>query len=358
MSDATSTVTETETPEDEAVIETNPIDSTSAEASVPTLFKHSLREKWGLGMILAKEDDRVHLQFQDGRKRTFKEGYYHLFDPVDRRLDVTMGIVDALQAMAPDSKPKRRSTAARPVTLDEQIAYFDEVLWTEGFRGDAYTEKHRGDGRKRPLKRHRDALIELAQTELAKRPLLKALTEGNPSAVHEAAGKVVACTDLVKVAERKKFLAMDEEFHAPFANALYAMLYGKAELQKSMGDVVAWLERGMDQTPSWELVTLFLGALRPEEHSVIRYNVHSRQAAFMAPGLTLPKRPMGTLYKRLLKMTASVKEALEEADLEPRDYIDVFDFMWATLRPAAQKKIRARTAKPRAEKKDAEQEAA
>lgn len=323
---------------------TNPIAVFNPAAEVPSLIQHSKREQWGLAIVLDKEDDRVHMQFQDGRKRTFKKGWYHLLNAVDRRLDVTLGIVDALQDMA---GRKRRRSSKRTVTLDEQIAYFAEELFENGFRGEEYTAHHRGDGRKRPLKRHRDGLLALAEEKLGRRSMLKALTEGNPSDVHEAAGEVVASTDLVKVKERKTFLAMDAEHHAAFANALFAVLYGKAPLAKTFGGLVAALERGMGDTPTWELATLFLGVMKPKEHAVIRFNTHSRQATFMAPGLVMPDRPMGTLYERLLKMTLGVREALEEADLSPRDNLDVFDFMWATLRPNAQKAIRARAAKAR-----------
>lgn len=348
-------IEETTTPE----AATNPIEAYHPNAEVPSLIRHTKRDKWGLGVVLDKEDDRVHMQWQDGRKRTFKRGYYHLLDAVDRRLDVTLGIVDALQAMA-GAKTKRRSTK-RTVTLDEQVAYFSDTLYEDGFRGEAFTEHHRGDGRKKPLKRHRDGLVELAQKELSKRALLRALSEGNPSVVHAAAGRVVGSTDLVKVKERKKFLAMEQTSHAPFANALFAVLHGTSPLSKTFGGLVAALERGMGDTPSWELTTLFLAAMHPKEHCVVRYNTHSRQAQFMAPGLHMPDRPMGTLYTRLRGMTENVKASLEEAELSPRDYFDVFDFMWQTLRPKAQKAIRERAAqesRARIDAVDAEREAA
>ena len=57
---------------------------------------------------------------------------------------------------------------------------------------------------------------------------------------------------------------------------------------------------------------------------------------------------MGILYERLANMTKDVKARLGEAGFEPRDMLDVTDFMWATLRPMAQKVIlKMRSASPR-----------
>lgn len=330
------------------------------DVNVPTLFKHTKKEDWGLGIVLRRLDDRIEMQFQDGRQRTFKYGFYHLFEAVDRRLDVAMGIVDALRSMSGDTT-SARSDRKQPITLEEQVAFFRDVF-PEGFGGEDYAEAHRGDERKRPLKRHRDALVASAKEHLAKKALLDALKNEDPAAVHAAAGKVVASTDLVKVGERKAFLDIDEKMHEPVANALQALLHGNSALVPRIDAVVAWLERSLGETPSWELVTVLLGALHPHDHVVVRENVFSRQAVFMAPGLTIPKRPMGILYERLLSMAKSVREHLEEEGLKPRDLLDVHDFMWLTLKPASQRTIRERRRElrlsPEKAKKDSGKEAA
>ena len=334
---------------------TDPIELHDPTAEVPTLLQHSLREEWGLGMITSREPDRVHLQFQDGLPRSFKRGYYHLFEAVDRRLDITLGIVDALQDMLGGTKKKTRRV--RTVTLEEQVAFFGD-LYEEGFVGEEYRHKHRTDGRAKPLKRHRDGLIATAKEELGKAKLQRSLAEGDPRAVFEAAGAVVSCTDLIKLNERKLFLAMSPKEHAAFANALFSLLHGRASFVRRFDDLVAALERGMGIAPSWELATLFSAALRPDKHTLVRMNTHARQAEYMAPGIRLTDRPMGIFYERLLQMSTSVQEVLEEKGYEPVDYFDVFEFMWQTLRPAAQKEIRANASSTSGASEDAAREAA
>ncbi len=320
---------------------TDPIQLHDPKADVPALFQHSLREEWGLGIVTSRESDRVHLQFQDGFPRSFKKGYYHLFDAVDRRLDVTLGIVDALQGMLGTKKKKTRRV--RTVSLSEQIAYFGE-LYSQGFVDTEYLSRHRGDERKKPLKRHRDGLIATAKAELGKARLQRFLQRGEPRAVFDSAGKVVSSTDIIKLSERKLFLAMSPKHHAAFANALFALLHSRASFVRRFDELVVALERGMGKTPSWELATIFMAALRPDKFTVIRMNTHSRQAEYMAPGLRLTDHPMGIFYERLQQMSVSVQEALEEHGFEPTDFFDVFEFMWQTLRPAAQKKMRTRSA--------------
>lgn len=334
---------------------TDPIHLHDPTAEVPTLLQHSLREEWGLGIVTKREDDRVHLQFQDGFPRSFKKGYYHLFEAVDRRLDITLGIVDALQSMLGTQKKKTRRV--RTVTLDEQIAYFGD-LFEDGFAGEDYLHKHRNDGRSNPLKRHRDGLIDTAKDELGKAKLQRMLQGGNPRSVFEAAAEVVACTDLIKLKERKLFLAMSPKEHAAFANALFSLLHSRASFARRFDDLVAALERGMGKAPSWELATVFMAGLRPDKHTVVRMNTHSRQAEYMAPGLRLTDRPMGIFYERLLQMSTTIRETLEENGYEPTDFFDVFEFMWQTLRPAAQKEIRANAAEAGGASKDSAREAA
>ena len=174
----------------------------------------------------------------------------------------------------------------------------------------------------------------------------------------DAAAEVVSCTDLIKLNERKLFNAMSPKEHAAFANALFALLHSRASYVRRFDDLVAARERGRGKAPSWELATVFTAALRPDKHTVVRMNTHSRQAEYMAPGLRLTDRPMGIFYERLLQMSTTIRETLVENGFEPVDYFDVFEFMWQSLRPAAQKEIRANASDAAGSGKDSAREAA
>ncbi|HJL15930.1 MAG TPA: hypothetical protein RMH99_09750 [Sandaracinaceae bacterium LLY-WYZ-13_1] len=312
------------------------LDAYEPNAAAPTLFRHSLREKWGLGMVIRKLDDRVMMQFQDGRKRTFVDRFYHLIEAVDRPLDTTMGIVSGLRSMFEGMDEGPRMTNERrkdPVSLDEQILYFRE-LFADGFQSEDYEATHRGDGRKRPLKRHRDAAVEKAREVLP-----KSAFSGDPTEVHAAASKVLNLTDLVPAKERKAFAAIEPEHHEAIATTLRALLYGESKLTNRFDAWVRALERALGEEPTWQLATALPGLIRPDQHPAVRIKTYERQAKWMAPGLRMSDRPMGLLYTRLAAMMQAVRERLVEKGLKPRDYLDVRDFMWLTLKPAGRKRI-------------------
>lgn len=336
MTDANPTQ-ETHTPASD-----NHIDVYDSSVSVPTLFRHTRRETWGLGIVEHLLDDRVKMQFQDGRSRTFKKGYYHFLDAVDRPLNQTLGLVDALRSMMPDDAAANTSTAGnrRPVSMDEQIAYLRE-RFAGGFQDEEYAEYHRGDGRKRPLKRHRDPLVQRAQDLLGKKALGALVAANDFAGIHAAAVKVTNTTDLVKAKERKVFKAMDPAHYESFALALRALLHGTSKLSVRIDAYVSTLERALGDAPTWELTTVILGSVHPEEHLVVRERVLSLQSEWMAPGLSVSTRPMGLLYERLLAMAKGVRDCLKDEGLAPRDLLDVHDFIWVTLKPAGKQRIMA-----------------
>ena len=318
---------------------TNHIDAHDPNASVPTLFRHTKRESWGLGILQRVMDDRVQMQFQDGRNRSFKRGYYHFLDAVDRPMNATMGVVEALRSMMPEEDQPMRNHRPEPPSMEEQIDYLRE-LFAGGFQDEKYANHHRTDGRKRPLKRHRDALLARSEKYLTHKVL-----GGDPTTAHAATVKVLSVTDLVKAKERKSYASIDESHHEDVMNALRALLFGKSKLIGRLDAYVRTLETAMGEAPTWELATVFLGAAHPQEHVVVRERVLSLQATWMAPGLLLSERPMGLLYERLVTMAKGVDDHLRQKGLEPRDLLDVHDFMWATLKPAGQKRIMAKRMK-------------
>lgn len=329
------TATEETSTQNSAVDPTNDIETQDPNSSMPTLFRHTKREKWGLGILQTVMDDRIQMQFQDGRNRYFKKGYYHLLDAVDRPMNVAAGIVDALQQMMPEEDRPERKNRILPPSMEEQIEYL-RTLFPGGFQDEDYAEHHRGDGRKRPLKRHRDALVARAEKYLTRKTL-----QGDPHEAFKASCKVITVTGLVGAKERKKYKAIEEEHHEDVMTALRALLYGKSKLIQRFDAYVRALEKAMGETPSWELATVFPAAVKPKEHPPVRARVQSLQAQWMAPGLLVSDRPMGLLYERLVTMTKGVEDLLNEAGLEPRDFLDIYDFMWITLKPAGQKKIMA-----------------
>ena len=75
------------------------------------LYRHSRREQWGLAILALEEGDRRRYQFEDGRMRTFKKGYWRLLVEVSRPDDETRTIVGDLISKLDVSVARRELVA-------------------------------------------------------------------------------------------------------------------------------------------------------------------------------------------------------------------------------------------------------
>ena len=62
--------------------------SAELDSSSSLLYEHSRRPQWGLCILSSEDKTSRKYQFQDGRSRTFKEGFYHLLEAVERSVAV------------------------------------------------------------------------------------------------------------------------------------------------------------------------------------------------------------------------------------------------------------------------------
>ena len=88
---------------------------------------------------------------------------------------------------------------------------------------------------------------------------------------------------------------------------------------------------------TWPLATAIQALVQPAQHVAIKPSVFRAQAQWMAPSMPYESTPSGDLYTRMHKMSMEVARRLEKAELPPRDLLDVYDFIWTTLRPKARK---------------------
>ena len=72
----------------------------------------------------------------------------------------------------------------------------------------------------------------------------------------------------------------------------------------------------------------------------LRHSVVSRQAALFAPDSPCPSRPGRVAYRTFRDVMLRTRQRLEKEGLRPRDLLDVHDFVWMTLRPAAVKSMK------------------
>lgn len=314
--------------------------STSNESSLPPLYQHSVRTEWGLAILAWERDGKRAYQFEDGKLRIFKKGYYELLEEVDRSVGDASAVVADLnrQLGRSENRIEREEAGVEGKALlsfEDQCEIFTR-LYPGGFQGDTWLSDVRGKDAGRRLKRHRDAAIADAQAKLSVEELDRMIGAEDYAAVCSTLAKVFSGTDLVSSKRAKSLGTLPPDKQKMIALALRDLLYGEEEYVMRFRRWSRSLRTSLGKI-SWQLATVPSALITPDQHVCVRPSAFREQAAWMAPRLDIEARPNAEVYQRLLDMALAVAGKLGERGLAPRDLIDVYDFMWTTLRPASRK---------------------
>jgi len=307
---------------------------------LPTLYQHSRRPQWGLAIVAVETPTKRQYQFEDGNLRTFKDGFYHLLEPVDRPLDEAHRIIHALEQELDVVQARQEGEATRKakvVPVSKQMEYFKSV-YPGGFQDETYLADIRGRGVERRLKRFREPVMASAQEMLSADRLAELLTSGDIEAIRESLTKLLKETDLAKKDDIEVVTDM-----SPDGIRLVAETLGKIAEEVPTGDVdlvkhfdrIAGAMKAAGKGLRWVVPSLLLAALHPETFPYIRRSAYREQARWMAPRLEIGADPSGKTYVRLVKLATELQEKLAKEELEVNDLFDVSDFIWHTLRPKA-----------------------
>lgn len=306
---------------------------------LPQLYKHRTRGDWGLAILAWEGRDKRRYQFQDGKARTFKEGYFGFLEEVDKPVDVTAGIVAELEQKLDLTRARRevieqaKSDGRELTTFNDQRRIFD-MLFEGGFEDPEYVATIRGTDANVRRKGHLDPAIADAAEAFSKERLGGLLEAGDYEAMHASVAKVLNRTSLTSgKAHVGHLLAMPEGRKESFAKAFEDALWGADDFDKRFNRLVTAMSWG-DNTPSWQLVTTPLALTHPDRHICVKPSVFRTQAKWMAPRLSHDTVPSGTVYLRYRAMASLIRDRLRDGEQAPRDLLDVYTFIWNTLRPA------------------------
>lgn len=299
-----------------------------------TLFRHQMREQWGLAILAWEHEGKRGYQFEDGTLRVFKQGYYHLMREVDQPADVTHSVLGRLNRALGRREASKKRNLDRLISFDDQLSIF-RAEYPEGFGGQKWRAKIRGADASQPLKRHREPAIRAARELFDAEPLRRMIEAGNLEGVVQGLAKLLRQTNLVRPNQLGP-LEIPAHRLERFALALHDLLHGGGPLRDRFGRWVQELGHC-----SWELATAPAALLHPDEHVCVRPSSFRDQAVWMAPRLEHSKEPDAETYLRYQAMAKAVRAKLEEEGLHPTDLLDVHDFIWTTLRPAARKLLEA-----------------
>ena len=320
--------------------------SVENDSSRTVLYQHARRPQWGLAILCGEDKTSRTFQFQDGRTRTFKEGWYQLMEPVEVEEDETNSIADNL-SKAMDRQITRSRIMERAkkegrniFTVSDQIALFRKQ-YPEGFTDPRYIEEVReGGGGGRRRKKNRQAGIEHAQTTLSLEALDSLIGEYNYRAVYEAAIAVLSKTDIASTStDVRPLRRLPDELIPEFAVTLRDLLYGEDSYQDRFGGYLALLEDHEETRPTWPMATVLQGLVHPQEHYCIKPSVFRQQARWLAPELSYSPTPSADRYEQYRAMAEDLKVRLSRGGLEPVDNLDIYNFIWETMRPGVRKDL-------------------
>lgn len=298
------------------------------------LYRHQSRQHWGVAAFLWERDGKRGYQFSDGKMRVFKQGFYHLFETAEAPGD---GSARAVRRLARLARADDVTEATRLPTLRDQILLFRRS-YPKGFFGDAWMAKCRGVGVRKQLKRlkrHRDPAISDAH-RLSVGELKPVIECSDYAAVLDRVIEVLTATNLVPSSHIKKLRKLSPS--RELATAVYDWLACEED-DDDADRRFNYLVRQLGAAGTWPIITGLRGLLEPQDHVCVRPSVFAKQAKLLLPNFSAEKRPRYKSYIRYLHVANVVRDELTEAGFEPRDLLDVHDFMWETLRPAAREDL-------------------
>jgi len=312
------------------------VTETKAQSNeVPSLYRHSKRDGWGLAALVWEREGKRGYRFEDGNERAFQEGYYHLFDPVvavGEAAEKLLASVERDRLEASNVKAGILPLPDRGPALDELIAVFRETFH-DGFADSKWTSKHRGEGVKRRAKRHRDEALRDAASRLGRVELDSLIEAGHFEALVGRTVEVLRSTDLVN----NNQLAVLEEVDPTrdLATALRNLMHEPDPEGIRFDDLLKLLARSGGGRPSWQLLSALRVLADPHHDTYIRPSVFFSGLRSISPSQARKVSPQGRHYNRLVALARELRDQLRAAGEVPRDMFDVCDFIWITCRAAA-----------------------
>lgn len=307
--------------------------STDVDPDTP-LYRHEKRPEWGVAIMVWERDNTRAYQFEDGNLRKIRKGYYKLLEPADdlgeRAEHIRKNLLRVVEAGNDDSDQKVIDAVC---PFSEQVELFTR-LYPKGFQDPEWIEDHRKtDGS--PLKRHRTPISAEAQEALSPTRCDEALSSDGHQELAGIIADILARTDLVPISHAKALKGLDPDEKRRYVESAVDVLHGGRRHEERFKDWLETLKALFGERPNWRVATTLPGLVHPQNHVVVRRSAFIRQAGSIAPTARYSRRAKVGAYRNFRRVAVGARERLAAAGHEPRDLLDVYDFIWTTLRTSA-----------------------
>ncbi len=267
---------------------------------------HPKMKEWGLGEVRDVRGDHADVFFvEEGTKTvSLRHVALELLDPRPAH-----ALLDRL-------KPGTRYRSLKR-SMEDFLADFEG-----GFLGDRYLTRER---------RYKVEAGALARTELAREVVEAALASGEHDDICERAARVVNKTNLIFPNEKMDLRdgLKDAGNRRAFATALSRLLHGEDAPANRFERFVAVL--GKLGAAKWTIATYLWFLFEPERYMFVKPKYIQGAAQMCAYDIAYTTDMDWPAYDRILTFSSYLKSELEKAerdDLSPRDFIDVYSFVW------------------------------
>jgi hypothetical protein len=315
----------------ESSLKTSTPDLVGADAP---LVRHTKRPEWGLAILAWERKSTRAYQFEDGKLRKIRKGYYKLLEPAGDDLgDRADRIRKNLRRIVNAGADADVKVVEAVCPFSAQVALFKQ-LYPGGFEDPDWIEDHRrSDGN--PLKRHRSPIVAEAREALSEARCEEAISSDGHEELADITADLLARTDLVPVSRAKALRGLGSEEKRKFVESLSQLLHGEGSYEQRFKAYLDTLAELFEERPSWRLATVLPGIFDPQTHVVVRRSAFLRQAGSIAPTAEYSRRATARSYRNYQRVATETRKRLASAGHEARDLLDIHDFIWTTLRKAA-----------------------
>ncbi len=293
----------------------------------PQYVRHSKRPQWGMGALLWERDEKRSYRFEDGEVRSFKAGFFHFLDAVRPPDSMTQLEIQQLNATENGQQTLPGLRAQLALFLHDYPGGFADSKWLNA---------RRGVGVRRPLKRHREPVMATAARVLSLKNIDKRRADGEHALLWDEVTALLSSTDLVP--SQHTSLTRKVSPGPALTDALRLFLHGP-DTEVARFDA---LRRAIGRDAwTWPVVSTLRCLVDPLGEVPIRPSVFAVQAKTLASTISASRTPAPRAYESYLRLARHVRDWLVAQNVQPKDLLDVHDFIWETLRPAARKRITA-----------------
>jgi hypothetical protein len=317
---------------------------TADDLTFPTLFSHSLRKDWGVGVLAGEKDGKRRYLFENGEERTLASGFDQLMQRVERPTPEQQLAFTRLQGvLAGRAKNGDDGSKASGFTLSKQLAKFRES-YPAGFSDPNWLEDVRGgaSGRVRTA-------LSAAEERLSAKALDSLASNQSPADAWQVVRDVLAASGLVPKTE----LALKQPGgERGLMGAIRELLHGTGAHDKRFDRFVSTFTAAFGTPPSWELATALCALVHPLDHVCVEATTFKKQVKAVPAQRAVSARPSGSGYATFLSVARLIANKLAEQGEVPRDLMDVRDFIVFTMKPASKARPKPKAPRERVERSE------